>query len=219
MTITLSEAWRTRTAVMRERLTAEQIEALGRARSGYPPATILGWPLATVSLEPTLAVIESVGRTLAECFPWPAPADLPGDRHWADLRHETNELTNFAGELREAMAGGNAESALLRAMALGTMFTRLAYLLFDGAAIASGAASRRRAPAGPEQRKANADEYWCEVLPRLDKIERAIRPEVKRDERWRHVFERYKKAHGEQLPKAAAQKRLRAWRKTADIRP
>ncbi len=147
MTAKLAETWRTRTAALRDRLTVEQLEALRRARMGYPPATLLGWHLSGdtgSSHEPSLCMIEGIARSLSDCFPWSGPADLPGPgRQWVDLRHEAAALKELAVELREALAAGRIESALIRAMALGTMFTRLAYLLLDGEAIASGAAAGR----------------------------------------------------------------------------
>jgi hypothetical protein len=89
-------------------------------------------------------MIEGTAMALAKCFPWEAPPDVPAmARQWVDLRHETDALTVLASELREALAAGRIESALIRAMALGTMFTRLAFLLLDGDVIASGAASNR----------------------------------------------------------------------------
>ena len=162
MSAKLPETWRRRTATLRERLSPEQLEALRRARSGYPPETLLGWHLAsdTGSLhEPTLSMIEGVAQTLSACFPWDAPADVPSvGRQWVDLRHETHALTDLVSELREATAAGRIESALIRAMALGTMFARMAYLVLDGELIASAAASQRALPKTRPQIAAAQDE-------------------------------------------------------------
>lgn len=217
MSAKLPETWRRRTAALRERLSPQQIEALRRARSGYPPETLLGWHLASdtgSSHEPTLQMMESVAQTLSACFPWDAPADVPSaGRQWVDLRYETTALVELVPELREAMAARRIESALLRAMALGTMFTRLAYLVLDGELIASGAATGRGAPKARAQRKRNADKHWDKILRRVDKIERSIPACEKWDHRWKLVAERYRDETSDDLPLAAAQKRLPNWRK------
>jgi hypothetical protein len=137
MTTKLAKAWRTQT--MRDRLTAEQLEYLRRARMGYPPATLMGWHLSRVGSqhEPPLDAIEGVLRALEPGFSW------DNGRHTIDLRHELRALREFIDELRGAYAEKNVESAVVRAIAIGAMFTRLAYLLLDGDVIASGAASER----------------------------------------------------------------------------
>ena len=74
-------------------------------------------------------------------------------------------------------------------------------------------------PKAQAKRKSNADERWDKILSLVDEIERAIGPEEKFDERWRLVEEKYRDETSDDLPVAAAKKRLPVWRKMRDVRP
>jgi hypothetical protein len=132
---------------------------------------------------------------------------------WPDLRFELLTLVRLVAELRAAVAERHHESALLRAMTVCMLFTRLAFLLLDGEAIASGAASRFARPEAHRSRRANAESEWAERLPVIDAIDRGINPRLKGAARWERIGEIYREREAEELPKAAAQKRLRAYRR------
>jgi hypothetical protein len=134
-----------------------------------------------------------------------------------DLRGEMLHLVLLAAEVRAAVAGGYIESAVLRAMTVGSLFTRIASMLIDAGDMAEGAIIRNtRKPTGPSKKR-NAADWWAERLPIIDQIERSIGPQVKGKERWRHVAVKYKESECETLPVSAAQKRLGPYRKNPAI--
>lgn len=63
-------------------------------------------------------------------------------RSWPDMRGELLTIILMIAELRSALALRCFESALLRAMTIGTLLTRIADLLLVGTEIASGAERR-----------------------------------------------------------------------------
>jgi hypothetical protein len=132
---------------------------------------------------------------------------------WPDFRHELLTLVRLAAELRAALAGRLQEGAALRAMTVGMLFARLAFLLLDGEAIAAGAAVRFARPGAHRSRRDRAGKDWAERLPVIDEIDRGISPRLKGDARWERIAEIYREREREELPKAAAQKRLRAYRR------
>ena len=60
-----------------------------------------------------------------------------------DFRLELLTMVQLVVELRASVRGGHVESAILRAMTIGTLFGRLASMAFDGPEIASGATSEK----------------------------------------------------------------------------
>jgi hypothetical protein len=131
---------------------------------------------------------------------------------WPDFRRELL-LVKLIAELRAELAANLRESAVLRAMTIGMQFTRLAFLLLDGDAIATGAATEFARPAAHRSRRDKADQDWAERLPVIDAIDRRVRPGLKGAARWERIAEIYIEEAAELLPKAAAQKRLRAYRR------
>ena len=59
-----------------------------------------------------------------------------------DFRHELLSLIQLVTELRAAVTGGHGESAILRAMTIGALFTRVAVMVLSGAEIAASAGAR-----------------------------------------------------------------------------
>ena len=68
-------------------------------------------------------------------------------------------------------------------------------------------------PKAQAKRKSNADERWDKILSLVDEIERAIGPEEKFDERWRLVEEKYRDRANDDLPVAAAEKKIASFEK------
>jgi hypothetical protein len=90
-------------------------------------------------------------------------------RDWPDFRFELLLLVELIAELRAELAANLRESAVLRAMTIGMLFTRLAHLLLDGDAIAAGAAIELARPVSHEVRRENVQEA---LAPRDGEIAR-----------------------------------------------
>ena len=82
-----------------------------------------------------------------------------------DLRPDALALIQAIAELRFAAAARHLESALLRALTIGTLHARLAAVLFHGAGMASEAANLGAKPEGHETLREN----WTEKLIDRDK--------------------------------------------------
>jgi len=224
MSMTAAEYWRLRMAAIRECLSPEQQEALRRAYIGYPPAIILSRrveiPDTGCPFEPTLVAIEGVANTVLNHAAHFKPKYVPpSGPSYGSLGREAAELKRSAAELRKALGAGCINGALLRAMVLAHTFSRMAFLIFDAAATASGAATISARPKSQAMRKKNAEDQWAEILPIVDTIERNIGAHVKGRERWKLVGNRFTHETGETLRWAAAEKRLGPWRKNRDAWP
>ena len=92
-----------------------------------------------------------------------------------DFRRELLTVIQLVAELRAAAAGGHTESAILRAMTIGALFTRVATMVLNGADIASSAgarAGRDGAKAMRDDRLADSRSACEEALQHFDKCVR-----------------------------------------------
>jgi hypothetical protein len=148
--------------------------------------------------------VERIERDLAE-----RPPEVPG---------LTSQLRSRVAATKLAMAEGNGFAAAWlieqTEQIVGAINAALTAPMVKAAAGSAGGRVKTQA-----KRKSNADERWDKILPIVHEIERAIRSDVKFDERWRLVAERYTDKTSDDLPVAAAKKRLPVWRKMQGVRP
>ena len=93
-----------------------------------------------------------------------------------DFRRELLTLIQLIAELRAAATGGYIESALLRAMTIGALFTRVAIMVANGADIAASAgvrAGRDGAKAMRDDRLTDSRSACEDAILRFDEAVRA----------------------------------------------
>ncbi len=140
---------------------------LRRAEMGLP-LIVLGWDQhPDGSGQASLAAIEAIIDKLYRRY----EDDPPGPYHWPDLRGDLKHLQARITDLREALAVGQVDNAIGRAIAVGTGIGRLGYWLLAGSDAAGGAKNRFDGAANglkaTEKRRHKKRDEVCEAAAAL----------------------------------------------------
>lgn len=169
---------------LRSRLDRRQKSILRQAHAGAAPIVLdIGpWNNET-GMTASIEMIEGAARAMLEA---------PPRDEWPDWGKELPRLLKWIGHWREARAAGHIDSVGLYAMSIGMMFTRMAFLLIDGKAIARSASARlnqRRSHNGRRENEAERKTELRQEVLRLDLELRTRRPRLKsRSDRAEHIL-------------------------------